>query len=88
MKQLSGYINNWHAEALYIDDSWGMVQFENIKLAFVIKKQHPPHLAFAVDELIGGKMHRDGSRSMYRSDPWGNMLEIIKYPEEAKEGTS
>jgi|TARA_R110001599_G_scaffold253577_1_gene453841 catechol 2,3-dioxygenase-like lactoylglutathione lyase family enzyme len=73
------------AESLYVDDTWGMVQFENVKVAFVTKSQHPPHLAFRQDDLVGGKVHRDGSRSMYKRDPWGNIYELIKYPEEPKE---
>ena len=30
------YIQNFGAEFLYADDTWGFVQFENIKLAFVV----------------------------------------------------
>ena len=73
------YSKNFGAELLYVDDTWGFVQFENIKLAFVMKGQHPPHFAFEVDELEGGKLHRDGSRSVYRKDPWGNIYELVKY---------
>ncbi len=73
------YIDNFGAELLYVDDSWGFVKFENIKLAFVVKNQHPAHFAFEVDELEGGKTHRDGSRSIYKADPWGNIYELIKY---------
>ena len=73
------YIDNFGAEPLYVDDTWGFVQFQNIKLAFVVKKQHPAHFAFKVEELDGGKLHRDGSRSIYKADPWGNIYELIKY---------
>ena len=55
------------------------MKFENVKLAFVVKTQHPAHFAFEVDELEGGKLHRDGSRSVYRKDPWGNIYELVKY---------
>ena len=48
------YVENFGAELLYVDDSWGFVQFENVKLAFVIKEQHPPHFAFEVENLDGG----------------------------------
>lgn len=73
------YISKFGAELLYVDDTWGFVQFENIKLAFVVKTQHPPHFAFEVPELDAGKTHRDGSKSVYKKDPWGNFFELIKY---------
>jgi len=73
------YAENFGAELLYVDDSWGFVQFENVKLAFVIKEQHPPHFAFEVKNLDGGILHRDGSRSVYKQDPWGNAFELVKY---------
>jgi len=73
------YTNNFNAKLLYVDDTWGFVQFENIKLAFVVPGQHPAHFAFEVKELEGGKIHRDESRSVYNRDPWGNIYELIKY---------
>lgn len=73
------YIENFKANLLYADDTWAFVEFENIKLAFVVKNQHPPHFAFEVEELEGGKLHRDGSRSVYKKDPWGNIYELVKY---------
>ena len=75
----SWYVDNFDAELLYSDETWAIVSFENIKLAFVIKKQHPAHFAFKVDSLDGGKLHRDGSRSVYKKDPWGNIYELVKY---------
>ena len=77
------YEFNFNAEILYLDDSWAFIEFENIKMAFVKKGMHPPHFAFEVDnfEDIGGKIktHRDGSRSVYKRDPWGNIYELINY---------
>ena len=76
------YIQNFGAEFLYADDTWGFVQFENIKLAFVVKTQHPPHFAFEVDSFNDKdniKKHRDGSESVYKRDAWGNIYELIKY---------
>jgi hypothetical protein len=40
------YCENFGAEALYVDDTWAVVQFENIKLAFVMRGQHPPTYSF------------------------------------------
>lgn len=79
------YTSYHGAVSLYVDDTWGVVQFENIKLAFVLKQSHPAHFAFKVGNFFGGKMHRDGTRSLYKKDPWGNTYELIAYPEDIKE---
>ena len=75
------YISNFGAEMIYVDDTWGLIQFENIKMAFVVKTQHPAHFAFESPDLEVGKLHRDGSKSTYKRDPWGNIYELIKYDE-------
>ena len=59
------YRDNFKAEIIYADDTWSFVQFENIKLAFVVPSQ----------------LHRDGSKSIYAKDPFGNFYELIKYKE-------
>ncbi len=79
------YINNFCGKLLYCDDTWSFVQFQNIKMAFVKKGTHPAHFAFEVngfseDDVV--KTHRDGSRSVYKKDPWGNIYELICYKEE------
>jgi len=77
-KKFSGII-------LYSDDTWAIVQFENINLAFVIKSQHPSHFAFRIYEFDDDttiKIHRDGTESAYKKDPWGNIYELIRYPDE------
>ncbi len=79
-KAADWYQNKFGAKVLYVDDTWGFIEFENIKLAFVVKNQHPAHFAFEVDELTTGKLHRDGSRSVYERDPWNNIYELVKYP--------
>ena len=82
-KAAEWYCENFGAEALYVDDTWSFVQFENIKLAFVMRGQHPPHIAFEVDDFEEGdvvKPHRDGSESAYKRDPFKNIYELIKYP--------
>ena len=76
------YRDNFEAEILYADDTWSFVQFENVKLAFVIPSQHPAHIAFEKPYLTIGKTHRDGSKSIYVMDPFGNFYELIKYKEE------
>mgnify|MGYP003137173884 FL=1 len=82
-KAAEWYCENFGAEVLYVDDTWAFIQFENIKLAFVIRGQHPPHIAFEVDDFEEGdkvKGHRDGTSSAYKRDPFGNIYELIKYP--------
>ena len=76
------YSKNFLGEIIYADDSWSFVKLGNIKIAFVIKTQHPPHIAFEVQEFDPSdkvKEHRDGSRSIYKRDPWGNVIEYIMY---------
>jgi len=73
------YCDEFGADLIYADETWAFIRFENIKLAFVVKDQHPSHIAFQDKSLEGGKLHRDGSRSVYKKDPFGNFYEIIKY---------
>ena len=73
------YCDNLGAKMIYADETWAFIQFENIKLAFVVPHQHPVHIAFEDKSLKSGKLHRDGSRSIYKKDPFGNFYELIKY---------
>ena len=76
------YVENFNADMIYADETWAFVQFENIKLAFVVKAQHPAHFAFEVDVFSDKdktKKHRDNSESVYKRDPWGNIYELVKY---------
>ena len=73
------YVDNYDCMILHCDESWGYLQFDNIKLALVLKDEHPPHIAFEVDE-VEGKTHRDGSVSKYIDDQNGNKIELIEYP--------
>ena len=72
------YVDNYDCMILHCDESWGYLQFDNIKLALVLKDEHPPHIAFEVDE-VEGKTHRDGSVSKYIEDPSGNKIELIEF---------
>ena len=73
------YKKNFNCEVEYEDQSWALLKFENTKLALVLPAEHPPHIAIIDDELEGGDVHRDGSRSKYEHDGYGNMIEIITY---------
>lgn len=74
------YKETFKCKVLYQDDTWAFLQFNNIKLAFVVPEQHPPHIAFIHKEAESFgplKLHRDGTRSIYIKDPSGNTLEIM-----------
>lgn len=79
-KALAWYKTTFHCEVMYEDESWALVRFANIQLALVTEGQHPPHLAFEREdaEAFGPlKTHRDGTRSTYIHDPFGNAVELI-----------
>ncbi len=74
------YQREFHCEVSYQDDTWAFLKFGNIKLALVIPAQHPAHIAFVSPEAekFGPlKLHRDGTRSCYVTDPAGNSIEIM-----------
>lgn len=75
----------WYREVLscdveYQDKSWAMLQFDNVRIALVVPEQHPPHVAVVrPDAARFGALtaHRDGTRSVYIVDPWGNSIEVL-----------
>jgi len=74
------YRSNFSCELVYQDATWAMLRFGNIKLAFVLPGQHPPHLGFVRTdaESFGAlQTHRDGTRSTYVKDSEGNAVEIL-----------
>jgi catechol 2,3-dioxygenase-like lactoylglutathione lyase family enzyme len=74
------YRTNFRCKVSYQDDTWAMLDFANLKLALVIPRQHPPHLAFVhPDASHFGTLqtHRDGTRSCYVRDPAGNSVELL-----------
>ncbi len=85
------YVERFGAQVLYQDDTWAFLRLGQGKLALVTPAQHPPHLALRVDETTleeaaqrAGKpvdAHRDGTRGIYVTDPSGNAVELICYPE-------
>jgi catechol 2,3-dioxygenase-like lactoylglutathione lyase family enzyme len=80
------YRENTTCEIEYEDQSWAMLRFENIALALVLPKSHPPHIAFLVDDADSfghASDHRDHTRSVYGKDPSGNSVEYIEIPEHA-----
>ena len=79
------YRAHFPCQMLYEDATWGLLQFGNIKLAFVTQAQHPSHIAFEkaegeLAEFGPVKPHRDGTQSTYIQDPSGNSVELIYDP--------
>jgi hypothetical protein len=84
---------NWYlntipgARVLYQDASWAFIDAAGARIAFVLKDQHPQHIAWRVsdEELenlaqLHGKqiaLHRDKTRSIYLEAPGGQWIEII-----------
>jgi catechol 2,3-dioxygenase-like lactoylglutathione lyase family enzyme len=74
------YREQFRCDVVYQDDTWAMLQFANVQLALVIPGQHPPHLGFEnprAEEFGELKTHRDGTRSIYISDPAHNTIEMM-----------
>lgn len=85
---------DWYRETLpcgvrvlYQDETWGLIEAGNVRLAFVVRDQHPGHLAWSVSPADLERMaaqhgqeirpHRDGTRSFYLDAPGGQAIEII-----------
>jgi catechol 2,3-dioxygenase-like lactoylglutathione lyase family enzyme len=78
------YTKTFQCEVTYQDDTWAFIEFKNVKLALVVKGQHPAHIALLrKDAESFGKLtsHRDGTQSCYIKDPAGNSVEVQKVEE-------
>ncbi|MCA8953355.1 MAG: VOC family protein [Planctomycetes bacterium] len=74
------YRSVFACEVEYQDATWAMLAFANLRVALVVPAQHPPHLSLVrADAAKFGPLtgHRDGTRSVYVVDPWGNSIEIM-----------
>ena len=80
------------AEVLYQDATWAFLRVGGAKLALTLPNQHPAHIAFDIGAnppetfFKAAKVHRDGTASRYVSDPDGNAVEWIHYPEGTRPG--
>lgn len=75
------YTRTFRCIVEYQDATWALVRFANLRVAFVSRGQHPPHIGLRDPEAerFGRlKAHRDGTRSVYIEDPSGNAVEILK----------
>ena len=82
------YSRNMGCEVEYADETWAMLNCNGTKIALVTKGSHPPHVAFRMSSSIQIpcdedkiRVHRDGSSYYYGSDPDGNIIEWLVYPE-------
>jgi catechol 2,3-dioxygenase-like lactoylglutathione lyase family enzyme len=74
------YTRTFNCRVNYEDASWALLDFANIHLAVVLPSQHPAHIALSIPEAEQfGPLttHREGTRSVYIRDPFGNALELI-----------
>lgn len=77
------YRTRFACEVAYQDDTWALLRFANVKVAFVLPGHHPPHLGFFIPDAGSyGPLtpHRDGTRSVYVQDPSGNAVELLQQP--------
>ena len=83
------YTQRFRCTVEYQDATWAMLAFENVRLAFVLAEQHPPHIAILGDPASFGepKIHRDGTSSVYVKDPNGNNVEVLALAPETSPAT-
>ncbi len=77
------YAAEFNCEIEWSDQSWALLRFANCSLALVTPGQHPQHFAILTNEIerFGHPTpHRDGTRSVYRTDPDGNVFEMLERP--------
>ncbi|MCR9245985.1 MAG: VOC family protein [bacterium] len=93
-----GKAAEWYRSVLgceieYQDQTWAMLALANMRLALVIPEQHPPHFCVTRDDATKfGELttHRDGTKSVYIKDPWGNSIEVLdreSLPADQKRGS-
>ena len=83
-RAIAWYKARFTFEVTWQDDSWALLEFDNISLALVRPQQHPPHVAFVtkkVDSFGDPVKHRDGTASVYIEDSEGNTVEMLSVPD-------
>ena len=84
-KAVEWYTTQFKCEVEWHDTSWAFLKFANCGLALVRPGEHPNHFAILTNEIdkFGQAVaHRDGTRSIYKSDPDGNTYELLERPAE------
>jgi catechol 2,3-dioxygenase-like lactoylglutathione lyase family enzyme len=79
-ESVNWYRSRFKCRVVYQDATWALLEFGNVRLAFVIPEQHPPHIAILGDPRSYGvpTSHRDGTSSVYIQDPNGTNVEILE----------
>ena len=75
------YTSQFDVDIAYQDESWALLEFDNIAFALVLPDEHPGHIAVerANAEAHGlPTPHRDGTASVYVQDTSQNIIEILK----------
>ncbi len=80
---LEWYTSRFNCHVEYVDETWALLEFANAKLALVLPNEHPAH--FAISRPDANKFgdlvtHRDGLKSVYISDTFGNSIEVLEKP--------
>jgi len=82
-KSVEYYSKFFVCNVKFEDDTWSLLEFQNINLALVTQEEHPNHFA-VVDENLSKnnnmKYHRDGIGYIYSQDLDNNFIEIIDRP--------
>lgn len=84
------YRSRFATRVVYQDQTWALLEFANVRLALVLPRQHPAHIALrrADAERFGPlTRHRDGTRSIYVQDSEGNSVEIMALGPEPTTGS-
>ena len=79
-RAVAWYQERFRCQISWLDDTWALLRFANTSLALVVPGEHPPHLAFTMEEAESlGELspHRDGTRSIYIEDSEGNVVECM-----------
>jgi catechol 2,3-dioxygenase-like lactoylglutathione lyase family enzyme len=79
-ESVSWYTTHTSCSVKYQDETWALLDYQNIQLALVLPGQHPPHLAIIRDNAgdFGPLVtHRDGTRSIYVQDNAGTQRAIM-----------
>jgi catechol 2,3-dioxygenase-like lactoylglutathione lyase family enzyme len=79
-ESVNWYTSRFQCRVVYQDATGALLEFGNVRLAFVIPAQHPPHIAILGDPRSYGLpvSHRDGTSSVYIQDPNGAHVEILE----------
>ncbi len=77
------YTSRFNCAVEYLDQTWALLAFANTKLALVLPREHPSHFALSRPDAnkFGDLVtHRDGLRSVYITDAFGNSIEVLEHP--------